>query len=174
MLYFWLQNDFYLPDTPIERQYSEESINKKKLFLRDTWCKKAITDKKKAIESLDQRLEVLEYNFQTVESALLLWKIDPGNDRALATFLFFMKDAQVEEDTIDRIIKVFGELQEKEQLTKILSQEQLLKIVALVKNIIMPKDSIQDTAHLDSYYQMIWYCARNLSYPNFYKAWNTV
>ncbi|MDT9319658.1 MAG: HEAT repeat domain-containing protein, partial [Limnospira sp. PMC 1290.21] len=94
-----------------------------------------------------------------------LGKIDPGNPKAIAGLLEIIRTT---EDKFTRI-------QAADSLGKILTTpEQYAGVVSALK------DCLSDETYRDNFkrfakcYEVIWDCAENLPYPEFYQAWHNL
>ena len=57
-------------------------------------------------------------------------------------------------------------------LQKIQKKELLFQVVARISDYINKPIFNQDHEHYDQCYKVIWHCAQNMTYPEFYRAWH--
>ncbi|WP_368009813.1 HEAT repeat domain-containing protein [Laspinema palackyanum] len=97
------------------------------------------------------------------QSAELLWKIDPGNPSAIAGLVNLIAHSQ------DK----YPRREPAESLTKILTTEELMPFVVTgLKDCLSNETYKNDFYRYEKSFQVIWHCAQNLPYPEFYRAWH--
>jgi HEAT repeat protein/energy-coupling factor transporter ATP-binding protein EcfA2 len=95
------------------------------------------------------------------QAALSLGKIEPGNFQAIAELL------QLIQTTKNKSIL----WQAAESLKQIILDEQLLEVVINLKQYLSAETYKNDIERYRECYNIIGYCAQNMNYPEFYKAW---
>ncbi|QJB25850.1 HEAT repeat domain-containing protein [Limnospira fusiformis] len=116
-----------------------------------------------AIAGLVELIRNTEDEYTRREAAESLWKIDPGNPDAIAGLLQVIRTTE-DEDT---------RMQAAESLKKILTTRQHYAEVVFTL-----KDNLSDEVYQNNFkrfeasYKVIWNCAENLPYPEFYQAWH--
>jgi hypothetical protein len=59
-----------------------------------------------------------------------------------------------------------------DSLTKILRNEHLLQVITALKDYLGTQFSKNSSYRYEAVFNIIWHCAENLNYPDFYKAWH--
>ncbi|HIK03150.1 MAG TPA: HEAT repeat domain-containing protein [Trichormus sp. M33_DOE_039] len=93
--------------------------------------------------------------------AYKLAQVDPGNDMALTTLLMLLKSTHnkhLRKRTADNI-----------KVT--ILYEQLPKVIVFLKEYFSDTAQEQNSHLYCDAYKLIWYCAENMSYQEFYQAW---
>jgi len=94
--------------------------------------------------------------------AYKLAKLDPGNSVAFITLLQLMKSAQSEslrKRTADN-------------LKEILLDEQLPEVIASLKDCFSDQVCEQELEKFREFYKLLWHCAENMTYLEFYQVWH--
>ncbi len=86
-----------------------------------------------------------------------LGKISAGNEQAITALVQLLKSTDVDDKT---------RRQAAYNLDKILQEGQFTDVVKALK------DHLYQSNKFEYCYQVIWYCAQNMSYPEFYQAWH--
>lgn len=128
---------------------------------------------KDAIAALSKFIDSANDNNLLFNAACSLVKINPGNKKALSTFINLIQTlAQHNEDATDfeseqysyLLLSVANELQE------ILPIDQMPQVVVALKDYL--SKSKQDSSYrYEACYNLIWHCAQNVPYPDFFEAW---
>ncbi|AFZ27768.1 putative NTPase (NACHT family) [Cylindrospermum stagnale PCC 7417] len=131
--------------------------------------------------------------YQAVSS---LEKIGSGNKTAIDALVNFIADSNVHYSTKYRAISSLGEIGSGNQtaidalvkliadsnvdnstkreaassLGNILTKEQMASVVTVLKNCLSAKIYKSNVDLFNKYYSLIWHCAQNLTYPDFYQA----
>jgi HEAT repeat protein len=107
---------------------------------------------RKAIAALIKVIESTSDESVRIFAAESLGNIDPGNRKAIAALIKVIESTS-DESVRRRAIEILG---------KILTKPFMPKIVKAFKNT-KKQEAIE----------ILWYCAQNLSYPEFYSAWHS-
>jgi len=98
------------------------------------------------------------------QAAYSLEKIAPGNKQAIAAFVEILRDAGADRRT---------HKQAAESLGKILTtRKHYAGIVSALKDCLSNEIYESNFDQFDECYKLIWNCAENLPYPDFYQAWH--
>ncbi len=103
-----------------------------------------------------------------------LGKIDPGNEIAITTLLKLILDGgDIEEVMNEEVMNIEDMGAGAESLERILQGEQYAKVVTALKHY-MTQDLIPFpyTYFYQPCHDVVWRCAQNMSYPDFYRAWH--
>ncbi|WYL97897.2 MAG: HEAT repeat domain-containing protein [Gloeotrichia echinulata IR180] len=113
------------------------------------------TGNENAIAALVQLLQSQDVDDYTRRrAAYSLGKIDPGNENAIAALVQLLQSQDVDEETRRRAADSLGEILQS-------NKQRSLAVKAL-------KGYLQ----FDDNYNVIWQCAQNMPYPDFYNAWH--
>jgi energy-coupling factor transporter ATP-binding protein EcfA2 len=97
------------------------------------------------------------------QAASSLGKIDPGNPEAIAGLVNLIANSEYE--SIRR--------QAAKSLTNILTtEEQMPFVVTALKDCLSDETYKNDFDRFEKSFPVIWNCAQNLPYPQFYRAWH--
>jgi HEAT repeat protein len=100
---------------------------------------------------------------EKIWAARSLGKIDPYNSKAVKRLLSFIKSAQN-----DTIIESAGK-----SLIKILETRSFQQVVLELKPFINSNIYENDSKRFKNCFKVVWHCAKNMSYPDFFITWNT-
>ncbi|MBD3560312.1 HEAT repeat domain-containing protein, partial [Planktothrix sp. FACHB-1355] len=151
-----------------------------------------------AIAALMQMLENPEYDLTRLSTAYNLGLVDPGNSTAINFLVNLIQTT----DDIDTFIKGVSSLVKidpcnetaisfllevvnitKDEgtlldtfncLWKIKSQKYFPKVVTALKGYLKPEYLKNPAPLFEDAYYVIWHCAQNMSYPDFYRAWHNL
>ena len=116
----------------------------------------AINDQK-AIATLEKLVLTEDYGHSIEES---LGTIDPGNETAITNLLALILNGEDEDEIV------------AESLERILQGNHFPKVVAALKHY-MTVQALKKNVHFyTACHDVIWGCAENMSYPEFYRAWH--
>jgi len=116
-----------------------------------------------AIAALIQLIETTEDESTRWQAAECLGKINPGNRQAIATLV---KLIETPEDESTRWVAAWS-------LQRILTTlEQCASVVSALKDCLSDEVYQNNFDLFDETYKVIWPCAENLPYPQFYQAWH--
>ncbi|MCT7957164.1 HEAT repeat domain-containing protein [Laspinema palackyanum] len=102
--------------------------------------------------------------YTRMHAANSLGKIAPGNQQALAALVEILRDTGADNDT---------RMQAAESLGKILTTRQhYAGVVSALKDCLSDEVYQNDFIRFKECYKLIWNCAENLPYPEFYQAWH--
>jgi hypothetical protein len=124
---------------------------------------KICTGNPETIAALVQLIESTENESTRWQAADSLGKIDPGNQTAISTLV------QLIESTEDESTR----WQAAESLKKSLRGDQLVGIVTGLKDYLPDEAQENDFERFHQCYKVIWYCAQNMPYVNFYQTWHS-
>jgi HEAT repeat protein len=116
-----------------------------------------------AIAALVRLLESSEEEATRGQAAYSLGQIGSGNETAIAALVRTI-ESTVKESILRQAVK---------SLKKILRKDRLAGIVTLFKDYLSNDTRNNDFWRYSSGYELIWQCAQNMSYPEFYQAWHT-
>jgi hypothetical protein len=102
-------------------------------------------------------------DLEKIWAARSLGKIDPCNPKAVETLLYFIKTAQK-----DVIIESASE-----SLIKILGSSSFQQVVLKLKPFINHQIYENDSKRFKNCFRVVWHCAKNMTYPEFFMIWNT-
>ncbi|MBD1928191.1 HEAT repeat domain-containing protein [Trichocoleus sp. FACHB-90] len=117
----------------------------------------------KAITALIDVLHNSHDDLTCREAIESIGKIAPGNSEAIAVLI---KLLQISQDLLIRI-KAAKSLQE------ILQDDLFSDVVSGLKNCLTDRSYENDSALYTLCYEVIWHCTQNMTYPDFYQAWNS-
>ena len=63
-------------------------------------------------------------------------------------------------------------MQAGEELQTLLTESQMPQVVNTLKHYLVSEAHQNNRLRFYTCYQVVWYCAQNMSYPDFYQAWN--
>jgi HEAT repeat protein len=116
-----------------------------------------------AIAGLVKLIATTEDESTRRRAASSLWKIDPGNPEAIAGLL------KVITTTVDENTRRWA----TQSLGKILTTpQQYAGVVSALKDNLSDEVSQNNFEQFYQCYEVIWNCAENLPYPEFYQAWH--
>lgn len=116
-----------------------------------------------AIAALVRLLESSEDEATRGQAAYSLGQIGSGNETAIAALVRTI-ESTVKESILRQAVK---------SLKKILRENHLPGIVTLFKDYLSNETKNNDFWRYSSGYEVIWQCAQNMSYSEFYQAWHT-
>lgn len=132
---------------------------------------------KDAIATLTKLIYSTEDNYLLLKVAQSLGKIDPGNQKALLTLIEFIQNFNEWEETElysadDRRSHCDSQLLDAANtLQEILLINQMSQVVVALKDY-LSKSSWDSSYRYEACYRLIWHCAQNMAYPDFYAAWH--
>ncbi|MEH2416378.1 HEAT repeat domain-containing protein [Nostoc sp.] len=136
----------------IESSEDDDLIELAVIYLQEF----AINDQK-AIATLEKLALTEDYGYSIEES---LGTIDPGNETAITNLLALILNGEDEDEL------VAGSLE------RILQGNHFPKVVAALKHY-MTDQALKKNIHFyTACHDVIWRCAENMSYPEFYHAWH--
>jgi HEAT repeat protein len=113
-----------------------------------------------AIKVLTQLARFANNQSVRKQAAFSLGKIDPGNSEAITILAELYCNADDSEAAWS--------------LNKILTTEKSMQqAVVELRDILSDESSQKNPVRFEKCYEIIWKCAQNLSYPDFYRAWHS-
>lgn len=131
-----------------------------------------------AIAALTQLIASTEDNHLLLKAAYSLGRIDPGNQTAISTFIQFIQTFK-EVDATEIYCAEDGRSRCNSQLLNAANElKEILPIDRMPQVVVTLKDYLSKSKRDSSYryetcYNLIWHCAQNMPYLDFYKAWRT-
>lgn len=119
-----------------------------------------------AIATLVKLIQTTENESYRIRAADSLGQIDPGNEIALATLMQCIEIFEDDDDEKSYLDLAFS-------LRKILLSEQMPQVVTALKDYLSEEVYKSRCDRYDAIYNIIWHCAQNMTYPDFYKAWHS-
>ncbi len=116
-----------------------------------------------AIAALVQLVESTKDESTRRRGTESLGEIGKGNESAIAALVQLLQSTQ--DESIRRRVA--------ESLKKILRDDQLAEIVTALKYYLSDETYKNDIERFRECYEVIWHCAQNMTYPDFYQAWHT-
>ncbi|MGQ4648940.1 HEAT repeat domain-containing protein [Lyngbya aestuarii] len=116
-----------------------------------------------AIMALMQLIDTTVDKYTSRQAADSLGKIDPGNETAIAALVQLIQS--LKDESIG--------WQAADSLKKVLRKEQLNRIIVALKDDLSDEIYKNEAQRFYQCYELIWYCAQTMSYPDFYQAWHT-
>lgn len=118
------------------------------------------TGNEKAIAALERLIQAGDYDYSVAES---LERIEPGNQTAITALVELILDGEDKDELV------------ADSLERILQGDQYAKVVTALKNYMT--DQVFKHHRYFYFYQschdVLWRCAQNMSYPDFYRAWHS-
>jgi HEAT repeats len=102
-------------------------------------------------------------NYPKHEALSSLGKIGAGNQTAIDALVNLIADSNVDYSIKRRAASSLG---------KILTKEQMASVVTVLKNCLSDEIDKSNFYNFEICYSLIWDCAQNLTYPDFYQAWH--
>jgi HEAT repeat protein/energy-coupling factor transporter ATP-binding protein EcfA2 len=150
-----------------------------------------------AIASLVKVIESTENESTRLRAANSLWEIDPGNPQAIAALVKVIETTE-NKDTRREAANSLGKIGQgnpqviaalvklientEDESTRWLAAESLQEILTTPKQYLgivsALKDCLSDEVYQNNFdlfhecYKVVWGCATNLPYPQFYRAWH--
>jgi HEAT repeat protein/energy-coupling factor transporter ATP-binding protein EcfA2 len=116
-----------------------------------------------AISALEELIRTTQDEYTRKFAASSLGQIDKDNSVAIAALVELIRTTQ-DEDT-RRL--------EASSLGKILTEpQQMLGVVSALKDCLSDEVYQNNFKRFDECYKVVWHCAANLPYPQFYQAWH--
>lgn len=107
-----------------------------------------------------------------------LSRIDLGNQKALFKLIEFIQTVNESDNPesyapeYERLCLNIQRLDAADKLHQILPTNQMPQVVEALKDYL--SKSKQDSSYrYEACYNLIWHCAQNMPYSDFYKAWHT-
>jgi HEAT repeat protein len=149
-----------------------------------------------AIAAIARLIESNENQFTRRIAAESLGKIDPGNQTAIAALVKLIESSEhkypcaevsnslgeistVRETAIAVLVRLIESTENElarqkssDRLKDILRDEHLAGIVVALKEYLSHETYKNDVQRFQDCYKLIWHCAQNMSYPDFYQAWH--
>jgi HEAT repeat protein len=116
-----------------------------------------------AIAGLLQIIRTTENEFTRRRAAASLGEIGQGNPDAIAGLLQIIRTTE-DEDTRRRAAASLGEI--------LTTSQHYAGVVTALKDCLSSEVYQNDFDRFNKCYEVIWYCAENLPYPEFYQAWH--
>ncbi|MFB2974177.1 hypothetical protein ACE1CD_34875 [Aerosakkonema sp. BLCC-F183] len=87
-----------------------------------------------------------------------------GNEGAINRFIRLFNETY-DDDTHRKVANILGKI--------IVNKQQHLQVISSLKPKLKHKFNNKNTFNLDEeFYKLLWKCAQNLTYPEFYTAWH--
>ncbi|MFB2892543.1 HEAT repeat domain-containing protein [Aerosakkonemataceae cyanobacterium BLCC-F50] len=111
---------------------------------------------KKSIDVLESLLDKKEK--VVLEAAHNLAQIDPNNTKAIEALVKLLNTTnnEIKRETVNSL--------------KAISQSNQLQLVVLHLKKYLQEEQVNE--RISESYSVLWHCAQNMTYPDFYKAWN--
>ncbi|MBD2310372.1 HEAT repeat domain-containing protein [Desertifilum sp. FACHB-1129] len=116
-----------------------------------------------AIAALVQILSTTKSEGIRWSAASILGKIDVGNEGAIAALVQILSTTKSE--------GIRWNAAESLETT-LITKEHYVEVVSALKDCITDEVYENNFDRFDSCYEIVWKCAQNLSYPDFYQAWH--
>ncbi len=132
---------------------------------------------KDAIAVLTKLICSAEDNYLLLKVAHSLGRIDPGNQKALFTLINFIQKFNERDETElysaddGRSQRDSPLLDAADKLQEILLINQMSQVVVALKDY-LSKSNWDGSYRYEACYRVIWHCAQNMKYPDFYEAWH--
>ncbi len=130
-----------------------------------------------AIAALTKLIDSTEDNYLLLDVARSLGKIEPGNQKALSTLIEFIQtvdeldNTEIYDPEYEQSCRNNQQLDAADKLQEILPINQMPQVVVALKNYL--SKSKQDSSYrYEACYRVIWHCAQNMTYPDFFEAWH--
>ncbi|MGC9526456.1 MAG: HEAT repeat domain-containing protein, partial [Limnospira sp.] len=117
----------------------------------------------KAINALTKFLAIAEDKYTRSTVALSLGKIDPGNILAINTLLEIIK--------INDSREVYSFCVAENFKLLLTQKKEFADVVSALRDPLNDEIENNNTQH-KNFYSIVWHCAQNLPYPDFYRAWH--
>lgn len=114
-------------------------------------------------ELLKKMIEENNYTPFCMLASEQLAKIDSGRYFALETLLNIVQTSQSPSDRTDAL----------HTIEKIIAKEDYSRIIKIFKEYLVARTIENDRWFYVDCYQLIWHCAQNMSYPEFYQSWHS-
>jgi HEAT repeat protein len=132
---------------------------------------------KDAIAALTKLICFTEDNYLLLKVAYSLGRIDPGNQKAFSTLIEFIQSFNEWDETEfysaedERSRSDSQLLDAVDKLQEILPINQMPQVITALKDYLnkFPQDS---SCRYEACYNLIWHCAQNMTYPDFFEAWH--
>ena len=115
-----------------------------------------------AINALANIISHSQYDYTRIKAVETLWKIDPGNSTSISALVHIILNPQIHYPDANGDNVRYTALK---SLAKILDKPHMAEVVSTAKD----NPNLQN--NLD-YFQLIWKCAQNMTYPAFYQEWH--
>ncbi|AVH67995.1 HEAT repeat domain-containing protein [Nostoc sp. 'Peltigera membranacea cyanobiont' N6] len=165
-----------------ERLYAAEALVK-----IDPSNSKAIATLSQIRESNQNRLMRLQASESLVNAVQNLEQLDLGNklvkEKLKQAVFVLVHDIQIFQEYDDyknefsispthQLSYESSLLEIADSLTKILQSEHLPQVVITLKDYLSKQCGKNSSYRYEAVFKIIWHCAENLTYPDFYKAWH--
>ncbi|NER37419.1 MAG: AAA family ATPase [Oscillatoria sp. SIO1A7] len=107
----------------------------------------------RAISIMVQWIESAEDELTRCQGAALLAKIDPGNFQPLSILVQLAKFAE-------------------DEFVGLLAADSLKEIILSINHFVQIVKLVRGRVKNEACYEIAWYCAENIPYPDFYRAWH--
>jgi hypothetical protein len=125
----------------------------------------------KSLEDAVQNLEQLDLSNKSVKEKL---------NEVIPILIRFVQIFQQDYDNKHRFDNATTQLYYEsclldiaQTLTKILQSEHLPQVVIALKDYLSEEFYKNSSYRYDAVFNIIWHCAENMTYPDFYKAWHS-
>ena len=136
-------------------QFSEKDLEFLRLYAGE--------DNKKIVSNYSRQIQNPLNNDDIIQTAMfILSDKGIGNYQACTTLLKLIDKSQSQET---RSIAIYA-------LRSILTQDLIMKIITDFKMKLSSEIYETNFELYHEFYQLAWYCARNIAYPDFFKAWH--
>lgn len=130
---------------------------------------------KDAIAALTKFIDSIKDNELLFLAACSLDKIDPGNQKALSTLIEFIQAVDrwnnLQTDEWDDGANWLSIHEIVNKLQEILPVNQMPQVIVALKTC-LSKFERYDSYWYETCYNLIWHCAQNMTYPDFFEAWH--
>ncbi|WP_158632987.1 NACHT domain-containing protein [Dulcicalothrix desertica] len=136
-------------------QFSEKDLEFLRLYAGE--------DNKKIVSNYSRQIQNPLNNDDIIQTAVFILSDKGIGDYQACTTLLKLIDKSQSQET--RSIAIYS-------LKSILTQDLILKILTEFKIKLSSEIFETDFELYHEFYQLAWYCARNIAYPDFFKAWH--
>jgi HEAT repeat protein len=119
------------------------------------------------ISALENLLENSDDEYTQLKSAIALKKISIGHQKATIFLIKFLKN-ETRYSTCEYEFDMSFEL-----LKMTRSSQQIIDMVRTFSKKIKSQTAKNNSGLYESYFDIIWYCTQNMSYPDFYQVWHS-
>jgi HEAT repeat protein/energy-coupling factor transporter ATP-binding protein EcfA2 len=117
----------------------------------------------KAIAALVQLIEMYQHESIGWMAAESLAKIDRGHPKAIAALIKLIHNPVYFSTPMQALDSLKGTLRE---------DQQMKRVVLDLKDYLSQENRENDIGRYRDCYELIWHCAQNMTYPDFYQAWH--
>jgi HEAT repeat protein len=116
----------------------------------------------KAVAALQELIHTSQDRLTCENAAFNLAKIDKGSPTAVEALVKLIRNS---------LNEFFNSRLVVDALKDILAEEQMTGVVTALKDYLSAQSRKNDNKRFHACYKVIWHCAQNMPYPDFYQAW---